>query len=175
MTIVHPEVSTMLKPRPPSATDMERKRGIQVNSPHQANSVAAFMVAQMSTLRPSAPWNSRPISIRAARCRFQASGSFSRRCSHRVRSPGATPAKKTARHPKCGITTATTAAPNAYPTAQELCTRARALARWRAGQVSATRAAPLAHSPPIPRPSRTRQTISCQAVWVKPHSAVATE
>ena len=36
--------------------------------------------------------------------------------------------------------------------------------RW-AGQVSLTRTAPDAHSPPIPKPSRIRQTISCHSVW----------
>ena len=51
----------MLRPRPPSATGMERKRGTQVKSPHQAKSAAAFMVAQMSTLRPRAPRKSRAV------------------------------------------------------------------------------------------------------------------
>ena len=51
----------MLRPRPPCATGMERKRGTQVNSPHQAKSAAAFMVAQMSTLRPSEPRKSWPM------------------------------------------------------------------------------------------------------------------
>src|ERR1035438_9879292 len=64
----------MLKPRPPSATDIDKNRGTQVNSPHQAKSAAAFMVAEMSTLRPSAPRNSRPIGVRAVRCAVQVSG-----------------------------------------------------------------------------------------------------
>jgi hypothetical protein len=50
ITIVHVEVATMLSPRPPSATGIERNRGTQVNRPHQANSVAAFMLAQIRTL-----------------------------------------------------------------------------------------------------------------------------
>ena len=40
----------MLRPRPPSAVDMERNRGSQVKSPHQAKSVAAFMLAHTSML-----------------------------------------------------------------------------------------------------------------------------
>src|SRR5438105_980965 len=44
--------------------------------------------------------------------------------------------------------------------AQELCTMARALARSSVGQVSATSVAPVFHSPPMPRPSRQRNTAS---------------
>ena len=41
--------------------------------------------------------------------------------------------------------------------------RPRALPRCAAGHVSATSAAPVAHSPPMPRPSTRRQSASCSA------------
>ena len=54
-------------------------------------------------------------------------------------------------------------------------TNASALARWRAGNDSDTSAAPVAHSPPIPSPSSTRNTASCRAVCANPHAAVKIE
>src|SRR5215831_3614504 len=81
-----------------------------------------------------------------------------RRCSHRVdsgtplrihnvTSAGRMPTKNTIRQlEKCSTTPATRAA-SAYPMAHELCTMARARARSSVGQVSATRAAPVFHSP----------------------------
>ena len=59
--------------------------------------------------------------------------------------------------------------------AQQLCISPRALPRCRAGQVSETRAAPLAHSPPMPMPSSTRNTASIVTEVASPHAAVNTE
>ena len=51
----------------------------------------------------------------------------------------------------------------------------RALPRCSAGQVSQTSAAPLAHSPPIPRPRKMRKTASMTTPVAKPQAAVKTE
>jgi hypothetical protein len=51
----------------------------------------------------------------------------------------------------------------------------RALPRWAAGQVSLTRAAPLAHSPPMPRPRKTRKAASMATPVARPQAAVKTE
>ena len=50
-----------------------------------------------------------------------------------------------------------------------------ALPRCSSGQVSDTSAAPLVHSPPMPSPSRKRQTASCQIAVVNPHANVKSE
>ncbi len=52
--------------------------------------------------------------------------------------------------------------------AQALCMKPSALPRCSAGQVSDTSAAPLAHSPPMPIPSRMRNTASCHDVLGEP-------
>jgi hypothetical protein len=49
------------------------------------------------------------------------------------------------------------AAASMYPSAHPDCISAMALARWRAGQLSATRTAPADHSPPSPNPTIERQ------------------
>ena len=85
------------------------------------------------------------------------------------------PMKNTARHPRLGRTSAVTAAAAAYPMAQELCISPSALPRCSAGQVSEMSAAPLAHSPPIPKPRQTRNTASWRTDCAKPHAAVNTE
>ena len=50
-----------------------------------------------------------------------------------------------------------------------------ALPRCSAGQVSEISAAPLAHSPPMPIPRKTRNTASWRTDWAKPQAAVNTE
>ncbi len=52
---------------------------------------------------------------------------------------------------------------------------ATALPRCLSGHVSDTIAAPLVHSPPIPSPSRNRNTASCHTSCANPHAAVNTE
>ncbi len=59
--------------------------------------------------------------------------------------------------------------------AQELCMKPSALPRSFSFQVSDTSAAPLAHSPPIPKPRKMRNTANCANVCAKPHAAVKTE
>ena len=58
----------MLRPRPPSVTGIERKRGTHVKSPHHAKSVAAFMVEQMIMLRPEGA--AEKLSNSRSRCLF---------------------------------------------------------------------------------------------------------
>ena len=55
-----------------------------------------------------------------------------------------------------------------------LCISASALPRCSAGHVSDTSVAPLAHSPPIPRPSPIRKTTNCVNVVARPQAAVNT-
>src|SRR2546430_2044870 len=70
------------------------------------------------------------------------------------------PTKNTARHPKYRATGPATKAAAANPNAHELCTIEIALARNSVGQLSATRVAPVFHSPPMPSPSTNRATAS---------------
>jgi hypothetical protein len=51
-----------------------------------------------------------------------------------------------------------------YPSAHPDCMMLMALVRCSGGHVSLTSTAPLAHSPPMPIPSRMRQIISCHTV-----------
>src|SRR5207253_4693389 len=106
--MVQADVPTTLNPRPPSLAGMERKRGTQVNSPHHAKSVAAFMLEHTSVLRPSVP--RKRLLTPACECLacLQVSGSERFLRSQTVTNAGAMPAKNTARHPNRGITSATT-------------------------------------------------------------------
>ena len=54
------------------------------------------------------------------------------------------------------------------------CIRPSALARCSAGQVSAMSAAPVVHSPPMPRPRTKRQIASSTIVWERPQAPLAT-
>ena len=47
--------------------------------------------------------------------------------------------------------------------------------RTRSGHVSETSAAPLAHSPPMPKPRKMRNTASCNADCANPQAAVKIE
>ena len=59
--------------------------------------------------------------------------------------------------------------------AQQLCMMPRALPRCFSGHVSLTSVAPLAHSPPMPMPSSTRNAANCHTFCAKPHANVNTE
>ena len=91
----------------------------------------------------------------------QRAGSATSLRIQKTSSAGKTPAAKSHRHPKRGMTIAETIAARMYPTAQPDCMMPMALPRWAAGQLSLTSTAPAAHSPPMPRPSSARQTINC--------------
>jgi hypothetical protein len=110
-----------------------------------------------------------------ARRAFQTSGSSTLRRTHRVNSAGRIPTKKTARQPQRGSTKPTTTAAAAKPMAHALCMKPNARPRCAAGQVSDTSAAPLAHSPPMPRPRSARKIANCHSVCDSPHAAVNTE
>src|SRR4051812_9063035 len=61
------------------------------------------------------------------------------------------------------------------PIAHPDCIRLIALPRCSAGQVSATRTEPAAHSPPSPSPTRMRQRMSCHTLVALAFNAVKTE
>src|SRR5712671_7072576 len=94
---------------------------------------------------------------------------------HNVSSAGRIPRKNTARHPKYRDTGPATSAAAAKPRAHELCTIEIALARNSVGQLSATRVAPVFHSPPIPRPSTNLAAASIAMLVAKPEANEHTE
>ena len=97
------------------------------------------------------------------------------RLIHSTTSAGSTPTKKTARQPKRGSTASVTAAAIISPIAQADCIRPSALPRCWGGQTSAISAAPVVHSPPIPRPSTKRKKASCVTVCDRPQAKLASE
>ncbi len=120
----------------------------------------------------------RPVADRpgAAACAFcHTSGSLTLRRTQAAARAGRMPTKNAARQPQTGSTSCVTMAAAAKPTAQELCTIPSALPRCSAGQVSDTSAAPHAHSPPMPIPSKARKTIKCHAVCARPQAPVKIE
>jgi hypothetical protein len=58
------------------------------------------------------------------------------------------------------------------PSGEELCKITPASTRRLSGTVSATRAAPIPHSPPIPRLASARNAMSCQILVAAAHNAV---
>ena len=68
-----------------------------------------------------------------------------------------------------------TTAASHTPMVNPHCTKAIALARYFAGQVSVTSDAPEAYSPPMPKPTSIRKSRSWVAVCEKPQASVAIE
>ena len=109
------------------------------------------------------------------RCRSQISDSGTRRRIQKTMTAGSTPTKNTARQPKLGSTRATTPMASISPMAQVDCISPSALPRCSGRHVSAISAAPVVHSPPIPRPRMKRQMASCPIVRESPQAPLATE
>src|SRR6267378_5161388 len=111
------------------------------------------------------------------RCRIHISDSGTPFHIHRVTRAGRIPTKNTARQfwlVTFSTIPATTTA-DAYPQAHELWTIAMAFDRRWVGQVSATRVAPVFHSPPMPRPSTKRNAPSIGIVVDSPEPSEQTE
>src|SRR5687767_13441525 len=176
-----PVIVSELNPIPPADDGRERYPGSHKLKPHHANMVQAFITVT-AIVRPSIlPPN---ISANAAglawldtfpRASSQIAGSVTYRRIQSVSSAGTIPTKNTPRHPHSGNTNIVTTAARPYPIAQELCIIPSAFPRCSAGQVSETSAAPLAHSPPKPRPRSTRNTASCATDCARPQAAVKIE
>src|SRR5262249_34747864 len=134
------------------------------NKPHHAKSPKTFRSSKkiVCLRRPGEKISEKgALASGCAACCFHISDSGTFFLIHNVTSAGSRPTRKTTRQLECRRSStihAVSAAP-ASPHAQALCTRAMARARRFAGQVSATRVAPVFHSPPIPRPSTKRKKI----------------
>src|SRR5215510_371110 len=157
-------VPIMPNPRPPFSTGRVRYGGIQLNRPHHANNPKRFSsnrkIADLR--RPGAKISEKgALSFVAARCCFHMSDSGTLFLIHNVTSAGRMPTKKTKRQFWVQVSTIPlTNAAAAKPQAHELCTIEMAFARKCVGQVSATRVAPVFHSPPIPNPRTKRKNTS---------------
>src|SRR5437868_8394862 len=101
---------------------------------------------------------------------FHISDSGTRFWIQSVISAGRIPTKNTYRQLAYRKTIPDTSAASAKPIAQELCTTEIAFARNSSGQVSATRVAPVFHSPPIPSPRMKRNTASINTVVESPEA-----
>src|SRR5215470_10725514 len=156
-------VPIMPNPRPPFSMGRARYGGIQLNRPHQANNPKRLSRnRKMADLRrPGAKISEKgALSFVAARCSFHISDSGTLLLIHNVTSAGRMPTKNTKRQFWVQLSTIPlTNAAAARPQAHELCTSEMAFARKCVGQVSATRVAPVFHSPPIPSPRTKRKKI----------------
>ena len=180
------DIVCVVRPTPPDATGSERYAGIHPFNPHQPNSAHAFMKVTTTVIFSMLPLNmsEKRLAVFAAaapplRSRsfsaIHTSGSSTFLRTHSVKNAGRMPTKNTARQPYLGRMKPTTIAAVAKPIAHELCMKPSARPRCFAGHVSDTSAAPLAHSPPMPRPSNARNTANCQRFCDSPHAAVKTE
>src|SRR5436309_893484 len=170
-------VLTNPSPRPPCAAGSDKYAGIQVNSPQYPNMPQAFMAVASAPLRKTSLRSRSRKELRVCDFSrsFHSAGSGTRRWIQDASNAGSTPAKNTARQPNRGSTMATTSAAMASPIAYADCISPSALPRCSARHVSAISAAPVVHSPPIPKPRTKRNTASCRNVPENPHAALDSE
>src|SRR5258708_34259966 len=148
-------------PMPPREGASARYDGTQLFKPHHPKSVHAFINVTKTVTFAIAGVKSSEMRPRSAfDDSSQICGASTLRRIQSVNTAGSTPTKNTTRNPQSGIKSRLTNAARPYPIAHELWTNASALPRCLAGNDSDTSAAPVAHSPPMPRPRKTRNSPS---------------